>query len=112
MGQAYLTTIAGNMEGPAGARYPKKETGCNSTDQTNLRKRLTNRYNPTEADIHPTDPRSWCLISKMMHSNELVKAAHIIPYSIGDVPAAYLFGVDPEHGYKTIWGGSNDPRKW
>ena len=41
----------------------------------------------------------WCPISKKYHISDNIKAAHIVPYVIGDISCAYLFGEDISTGH-------------
>jgi hypothetical protein len=38
---------------------------------------------------------------------DYTKAAHIVPYAIDEINAAYIFGVPQSEGYKTLWSWRN-----
>lgn len=106
IGEAYLAAIVESLPEPAGAHI-KKQGATDNFDQTSFRKRTLAAYNPSGTDRDPDNVRSWCPVSRNLYLEEDVIAAHIVPYSIGEVNAAYLFGLDPELGYEAIWSVKN-----
>lgn len=102
IGEAYLAAIAESM--PA---YIKNQDNRNESDQNNFRKRVLAIYNTPDCDSDLHNVVSWCPISKSFHLERDIVAAHIVPYTIGEVSAAYLYGMDPENGYEAIWSVAN-----
>lgn len=106
IGEAYLSAIMESLPELAGARL-RKQGARESSDQSSFRRRALTFYNLLGYDSNPNLVESWCPISKMMLPAEHVTAAHIVPYAIGEVNAAYLFGLDVEEGYQAIWSIKN-----
>jgi hypothetical protein len=106
IGEAYLAAIVEYMPEPAGAQI-KKQGSRNRSDQTGFRKRLEQAYNWADYKQNETNHRCWCPVMKKMVLDRYIIAAHIVPYSIGEVNAAYLFGLDQEKGYEAIWDNRN-----
>ena len=106
IGEAYLAAIVESMPEPAGAQI-KNQGARESYDQTSFRKRILASYNAPGYDSDPDNAECWCPVTKTVHLEELITAAHIVPYSIGEVNVAYLFGLDPERGYEAIWSIKN-----
>lgn len=106
IGEAYLAAIVESLPEPAGAQI-KKQGARDRSDQTSFRNRVLAAYNPPGTDSDPDNVESWCPVSKRLFMEQNVIAAHIVPYSIGEVNAAYLFGLDPEAGYEAIWSVKN-----
>lgn len=106
IGEAYLASIVEGMHEPIGARI-KKQGSRDSSDQTSFRKRILAVYNSPSYDSDPENLASWCPVTKNWYLATDVTAAHVVPYSIGEVNAAYLFGLNPESGYEAIWSVKN-----
>lgn len=102
-GEAYLALLAEKMELPKGATI--KRAKRDPTDQASFRVRVRAAYNPP--GIGPEGLPDWCPISKRFLGSELVKAAHIVPWAIGEENAAYLFGLNVEDGYTALWNTNN-----
>ena len=106
IGEAYLAAVVESLPEPPGARL-KKQGPRAIFDQSSFRQRLIQTYNPPEWNHDPDNPEGWCPVSKQMWQLEDVTAAHIVPYAVGEVNAAYLFGLDPEESYEAIWSVKN-----
>jgi hypothetical protein len=115
IGEAYMMAITDNLPEPAHSSYKKKH-GRAGADQTSFRNRLIKAYNPESSKLLETPDDSgdndvylpiWCPISGKEFPTGLTKAAHIVPYSIGEANAAYLFGSKPHEGYDIIWSEKN-----
>ncbi len=109
LGEAYLAAVVENLQGPARAAV-QEQGPWDSGDQANFRARLIKNYCPLEAQLDPNDTNfagRWCPVTGTYHDDRHVKAAHIVPYSIGEGNAAYLFGLDPETGYEAMWSSRN-----
>ncbi|KIW63917.1 hypothetical protein PV04_08881 [Phialophora macrospora] len=112
IGEAYMMALTDNLPEPANSSYKKKHARSGA-DQSSFRNRLIKTYDANGAKILEV-PRDflkyqpiWCPISGKEHAPALMKAAHIVPYSIGETNAAYLFGVKPHEGYNVIWSEKN-----
>lgn len=111
IGEAYMMAITENLPEPAGSSY-KKNNGRSGADQTSFRNRLIKAYNTKGYEILETPPefqtrKIWCPVSGNEFEASTMKAAHIVPYSIGETNAAYLFGSDPGEGYDVLWSERN-----
>ena len=111
LGEAYMMAITENLPEPADSAY-KKQHGRSRADQTSFRNRLIKAYNTKGDEILETPPefqtyKIWCPTSGTEFEASIMKAAHILPYSIGEANAAYLFGCDPSEGYEAIWSERN-----
>lgn len=106
VGEAYLATLASILPEPAGARL-KKSGKRDNTDQTNFGRRLRDAYYPPGWNKDPDKPRGWCPVTKAWTKESSFVAAHIVPYAIGEVNAAYLFGVEMDKGYRELWSTGN-----
>jgi hypothetical protein len=49
----------------------------------------------------------WFPVSGNTFADAQMKAAYIVPYAVGEVNAAYLFGRKPDEGYEEIWSERN-----
>lgn len=106
LGEAYLAAIVENLPEPAGARV-RKLGSRSGTDQSNFRQRVLNMYNPSDWNMDPPNALGWCPVVKEWVDPDSLTAAHIVPYALGDLNAAYLFGLDPQDGYEAIWDVKN-----
>lgn len=111
LGEAYITAITENLPEAAVSAY-KKQHGRSKADQISFRNRLIKAYNKKGDKILETPPefqtyKIWCPTSGTDFEASIMKAAHILPYSIGEANAAYLFGLDPSEGYEAIWSERN-----
>lgn len=116
IGEAYLMAITENLPEPAEASYRKKHARA-SADQTSFRNRLIKAYNAKGSKILETQlktptvflkqPEIWCPVAGETFKASEMKAAHIVPYSIGETNAAYLFGSEVSAGYDVLWSESN-----
>ncbi|OAP54034.1 hypothetical protein AYL99_11794 [Fonsecaea erecta] len=77
--------------------------GREEVDQANFRQSLNDCYNP---DRKPKDPK-WCPVSREYVRYYDVKAAHIVPFALGDVNVSFFFGDPLEKGYQRIWNIGN-----
>ncbi|OAP54031.1 hypothetical protein AYL99_11791 [Fonsecaea erecta] len=76
--------------------------GREEVDQTNFRQLLIARYESGQQTDH-----RWCPITKRHHHYSMIRAAHIIPYALGETNAAFLFGLPLDRGYEAIWNPEN-----
>jgi HNH endonuclease len=110
IGQAYMMAITENFPEPAESSY-KKQHGKSGTDQTSFRNRVIKAYNTEGSKILETPllftNKIWCPVSGKEFEALAMKAAHIIPHSIGETNAAYLFGSKLDEGYDVIWSERN-----
>ncbi|OAP54188.1 hypothetical protein AYL99_11723 [Fonsecaea erecta] len=109
IGEAYMMAITDNLLEPAGSSYRKKHQRSGA-DQTSFKNRLLKAYNPEGSKLLTESQGSkliWCPVSGKEFGMKLLTAAHIIPYSIGETNAAYLFGVKPHEGSRIIWSEKN-----
>ncbi len=105
IGEAYLASIVKSLPHPAEATV-KKQGSRDNHDQASFRVRLSKEYSP-ETTTGDDESGLWCPITKSMHRPRDVKAAQLVPYAIGEVNAAYLFGLDPDKGYEAVWSTAN-----
>jgi hypothetical protein len=115
IGKAYKMAITDNV--PERARGPsaKKTRGRPWADLTSFSNRLIKAYiaegsKLTERlDLYDYDGHVpiWCPISGKEFPSALMKATQIIPYSIGETNASYLFGSGPHEGYEVVWSEKN-----
>jgi hypothetical protein len=111
IGEAYMMAITENLPEPAESSHKKKH-GRSEADQTSFRNRLIKAYNIKGSEILATPPefqtnKIWCPVSGKEFDASIMKAAHIVPHSIGETNAAYLFGSDLGEGYDIIWSERN-----
>ncbi|KAF2183511.1 hypothetical protein K469DRAFT_710703 [Zopfia rhizophila CBS 207.26] len=111
IGDAYMMAITENLPEPAESLYKKKH-GRSGADQTSFRNRLIKAYNTKGSEILETPPefqtnKIWCPVSGKEFEASVMKAAHIVPHSIGEANAAYLFGSNLGEGYDVIWSERN-----
>ncbi len=70
-------------------------TGSREHKQAKFRQSLIEAYGtlPEELEDMPKDhPSHWCAISKQYVQNDYARAAHIVPFAIGETNCKYLFG--------------------
>jgi hypothetical protein len=111
IGEAYMMAITENLPEPAESSYKKKH-GRSGADQTSFRNRVIKAYNTEGSKILETPPefqtnKIWCPVSRKEFEASATKAAHIVPHSIGETNAAYLFGSKLDEGYDVIWSERN-----
>jgi HNH endonuclease len=110
IGQAYAMAITDNLPEPADSSYKKKHRRS-GTDQTSFRNRVIKSYNTEGSKILETSfeftNKIWCPVSEKEFEASVMKAAHIVPYAIGETNAAYLFGSELDQGYDVIWSERN-----
>ena len=110
IGEAYMMAITENLPETADSSYKKKH-GRSGGDQTSFRNRVIKAYNTESSKILETPPefekKIWCPVSGKEFEASAIKAAHIVPYSIGEMNAAYLFGSKMSEGYDVIWSERN-----
>ena len=98
---AYLMAIAEST----------KKHGRLATDRRSLRNRLIKTYCSNSSTILESSelfPENiWCPVFGKSFFTFMVKAAHIVPQSIGETNAAYLFGSQIEEGFNVIWSEKN-----
>ncbi|KAK5190299.1 hypothetical protein LTR47_005707 [Exophiala xenobiotica] len=110
IGEAYRIAITDTLPEPADASYNKQQKRSPS-DQSSFRNRLIKTY-CSEGSRYLETPefsstKIWCPISGREFYGDSMKAAHIVPHSIGEANAAYLFGLKPYEGFQVIWSERN-----
>ncbi|KAK5435452.1 hypothetical protein LTR34_002956 [Exophiala xenobiotica] len=103
-------TITDTLPEPADASYNKQQKRSPS-DQSSFRNRLIKTY-CSEGSRYLETPefsstKIWCPISGREFYGDSMQAAHIVPHSIGEANAAYLFGLKPYEGFQVIWSERN-----
>ena len=106
IGEAYLAAIVESLPEPAGARV-LKHGPRSGTDQSSFRQKLMDNYNPPDWNKDPLEAVGWCPVTKEWINPEFLTAALIVPYALGNLNVAYLFGLDPQDGYEAIWDIKN-----
>ncbi|TKA81767.1 hypothetical protein B0A49_00639 [Cryomyces minteri] len=105
LGEAYLASLAELLSESAGATVETQGKRC-GFDQDTFKARVGGQYAEVSDDPHRT-PRLWCPITKIYHVARVITTAHIVPYRIKNMHAAYIFGRDPGSGYEVIWDKRN-----
>ena len=87
---------------PAGmTSHPEARCGGDREGmQEPFRKSLVQYYNTREPNDPLTGPSEghWCPISHCYHNRKNMRAAHIVPFAIGEFNCAYLFGRSDSDG--------------
>lgn len=104
MGDAYMSAIVEKLPDPAGATT-SVQGSRDKQDQAQFRSLLIQAYSP--AELATSADAVWCPVSHNWLANAAIRAAHIVPYAIGEVNASYIFGLRPEEGYEAIWSYRN-----
>lgn len=60
-------------------------------------------YDAPDTDLH----LFWCPVTQAWHEATNVRLAHLVPYAIGEVNAAYIFGLPVEDGWNALWTPHN-----
>ncbi|KIW57899.1 hypothetical protein PV05_02455 [Exophiala xenobiotica] len=110
LSEAYAMALVALMKEivPYGIDKELWPSGRENIDQEAFRQGLHQIYEPGCGD----KDRRWCPISSPLYAGRTfkkadVKAAHLIPYSLGEVNCAYLFGLPIEEGYEALWNPGN-----
>ncbi len=107
IGEAYLAAMAEQLKEPAGARVAK-DGKRSSSDQSNFKARLAQAYYPSECFEDGKSVSGRCPVRKDYFDDpNVLVAAHLVPFAIGGLNAAYLFGVDKDRGHESIWSINN-----
>lgn len=111
IGEAYLAAIVESLPEPAGARL-KKQGSRDKYDQDQFKALVRQAYTPTKEtpayDAPCSDPPMlWCPITRAWHDTLSMITAHIVPYGIGEINVAYIFGLPTEEGWTAIWSYEN-----
>ncbi|KAJ9501797.1 hypothetical protein H2202_002759 [Exophiala xenobiotica] len=108
LSEAYAMTLVALMKEmvPYGIDKELWPSGREVLDQETFRQNLHENYNPGcgEKDLW------WCPISSPFTKGwrkNYMKAAHLIPYSLGEVNCAYLYGVPVYEGFEVLWNPGN-----
>ncbi|KAL6245283.1 hypothetical protein RBB50_008058 [Rhinocladiella similis] len=109
LGESYIMALTQSLPAPSGSSYSKKRSG---TEQSSFRSRLIKTYqfegSQSLETIQTTERNSvWCPISRRYHQQDLMKASHILPCSLGEANVSYLFGMKPSEGYEMLWSERN-----
>jgi hypothetical protein len=113
VGGAYLTqfiTSSSEMRFPD--TLPDERQIRPDDDQRIFEARLPQAYNPkrradfglSDDDDRPEVP-IWCPVRSAY--SIWVTATHIVPATIGEVAATYLFGIKIQYGYEALWSVEN-----
>jgi hypothetical protein len=103
IGEAYMMAITDRIKVPAHATIDL--SGRQSSDQSHFRAKLINVYGGREAVGKQS---LWCPVTRNYIAPQImVKAAHLVPFAIGETNAAYIFGVEPDEGFDCIWSEKN-----
>lgn len=92
---------------PSGAKVKKQ--GKRDKHEHEFFKRLVRKaYSPQKGDRGYDAPDTdlnlfWCSVTQAWHEAPNVRAAHLVPYAIGEVNAAYIFGLPVEDGWNALW---------
>lgn len=111
IGEAYLAAIVESLPESAGERV-KKQGSRDKYDQGQFKALIRQAYTPTKETPaydppYSDPPMLWCPITRAWHDSMSMTTAHIVPYEIGEVNAAYIFGLPPDEGWATIWSFEN-----
>lgn len=71
-----------------------------SIDQSTFAEALTKRYE-VEKDVG--GGKRWCPLMRQYYPRSHVKVAHLVPWAIGEINCAYLFGRCVQDGRDTIF---------
>ena len=104
LGAAYMMAITDKMMAPAGATI--ELDGSRPSDQSNFKTKLIRTYNGSAA---VGQDKQWdpVLGDYVQGSVVTMKAAHIVPYCIGESNMAYLLGVPLNEGFSSLWSDKN-----
>ena len=109
MVQAYLQALTSQVKRPSGAQYEHMKR--DDLDQQDFRDNLIRVYQPEGerylAKPKKLQPKLWCPVTEQWHDKHGVRAAHIVPHSIGEIDIAYLFGQPADKGHSLMWGQAN-----
>ena len=88
---------------PAGRTVAYKEKKRQRGAQSNFRRDVIEYYGSLDPRTYPGEPENnrgiWCPILKRYLTGSAMKAAHIIPHSIGEANCSYLFGSQDGQGH-------------
>lgn len=111
LGEAYLAALVESLPEPSGARVKKQ--GKRDKHEHELFKKLVRRaYSPQKGGQGYDSPDTvlhvlWCPVTQAWHEASNVKTAHLVPYAIGEVNAAYIFGLPIGEGWNALWTPHN-----
>lgn len=111
LGEAYLAALVESLSEPSGAKVKKQ--GKRDKHEHELFKRLVRKaYSPQKGDEGYDAPDTdlhlvWCPVTQAWHESPNVRTAHLVPYAIGEVNAAYIFGLPIEDGWNALWTPHN-----
>lgn len=111
LGEAYLAALVESLPEPSGARVKKQ--GKRDKHEHELFKALVRKaYSPQKGDQAYDAPDTdlhllWCPVTQAWHEAPNVITAHIVPYAIGEVNAAYIFGLPVGDGWNALWTPHN-----
>lgn len=111
LGEAYLAALVESLPEPSGARVKKQ--GKRDKHEHELFKKLVRKaYSPQKGDPGYDAPDTdlhllWCPVTQAWHEASNVRTAHLVPYAIGEVNAAYIFGLPVGDGWNALWTPHN-----
>lgn len=111
LGEAYLAALADSLPEPSGARV-KKQGQRNKHEHELFKNLVRNAYSPQKGDEGYDAPDSdlhlvWCPVTQAWHEAASVTTAHLVPYAIGELNAAYIFGLPVGDGWNALWTPHN-----
>ncbi|KAK7431532.1 hypothetical protein QQZ08_002023 [Neonectria magnoliae] len=83
---AYIDLIISRLQAPCGARLSLFKSR-DVMSQLRFRNAVIHSY-----DAEGPGERAWCCIEGAFFNQKYIKAAHIVPYNIGELNAEYFFG--------------------
>lgn len=101
--EAYLASLVETLPEPTGAPVKKQGPRANS-DQEQFKRLVRRAYVPTLDDFSSDAPFRdpawiWCPVTKAWHQSLAMKTAQLVPCSIGELNASYIFGLPQDEGW-------------
>ena len=111
LGEAYLAALAKSLPEPLGTRV-KKQGKRDNYEHEIFQKLVRKAYSPQKGDQGYDAPDTdlhlvWCPVTQAWHEVTNVRTARLVPYAIGEVNAAYIFGLPVEDGWNALWTPHN-----
>jgi hypothetical protein len=100
---AYIDLLISRYKDPNGARLSLFKSHDNQAQQR-FRAKVFKAYDGIQKSDY--EERFWCCISGKWYSSSTMRAAHIVPYNIGELNASYLFGL-PADGAEQLMNPRN-----
>lgn len=111
IGEAYLAVIVESLPELAGARL-NRQRSRDKYDQEQFKALVRQAYTFTKETPAYDPPRSdppmlWCPITRAWHDTMNMTTVHIVPCGIGEINAAYNFGLPADEGWTALWSFEN-----